>query len=367
MRSQLNLKSAIRNLKSTWNRRPCLRGRIGWTGFKLSFCKGKTAFAVFCSLCASLSVMSLPAQAQQPAKTARIGFLGSGLPARVGTHVQAFREALKDLGYVEGQNVVIEYRYAEGKFERLPKLADELVRLNVDVIFAQAAPAIRAAKQATKTIPIVFEMLADPVSAGFVASLARPGGNLTGVAGLAPELSGKRLELLLEIIPRLKLVAVLANAANPQFGHMLKNTEAAASALKLRLQVVEIKDPAKLDDALSKILTARAEALSVVPDPMLIGELNTLVSFANSHRLPAVYGISGAVENGALMAYAPSQTEMFRRAGYYVDRVLKGSKPADLPVEQPTKFELVINLKTAKQIGLIIPPNVLARADRVIR
>jgi putative ABC transport system substrate-binding protein len=307
----------------------------------------------------------LPAQ-QQP-KIARIGFLGSSPPARVETHVQAFRQGLRELGYVEGQNVVIEYRYAEGKFERLPTLADELVRLNVDVIFAQAAPAIRAAKQATKTIPIVFEMLADPVSAGFVASLARPGSNLTGVGGLAPELSGKRLELLKEVIPRLTLVGVLANPANPQFGHMLKNTETAAAALKLRLEVVEIKDRAKVDHALSRLLAARAEALSVVPDPMLIGELNTLVSFANSNRLPAVYGVSGASENGALMAYAPSQTEMFRRAGYYVDRILKGTKPADLPVEQPTRFEFVINLKTARQIGLTIPPNVLARADRVIR
>jgi putative ABC transport system substrate-binding protein len=307
------------------------------------------------------------AQAQQPTKFARIGFLGSSPSKRVQVFVHAFRQGLRDLGYIEGQNAVIEYRYAEGRFDRLPKLADELLRSKVDVIFAQAAPAIRAAKQATKTIPIVFEMLADPVSAGFVASLARPGGNLTGIGGLAPELSGKRLELLKEILPRLTLVAVLANPANPQFGHMLRDTETAASALNLRLQVLEIKDAAKLDEALSSVIKARAEAFSVIPDPMLSGELKKLVSFANRNRLPAVYGISGAVENGALMAYAASQTEMFRRAAYYVDRILKGSRPADLPVEQPSKFEFLINLSAAQQIGLTIPPNVLARADRVIK
>jgi putative ABC transport system substrate-binding protein len=306
------------------------------------------------------------AKAQQP-KIFRVGFLGSSPPSRVKTFVNAFRQGLKELGYVEGRNVLIEYRYAEGKFDRLPKLADELVRLNVDVIFAQAAPAIRAAKQATKTIPVVFEMLADPVSAGLVASLAKPGGNITGIGGLAPELSGKRLELLKEIVPNLKLVAVLLNPANPNFGNLLRETTTAASLLNLRLEILEIKDAAMMDDALSRISKARAEAITVAPDPMISGELKKLVSFAAGNRLPTVYGASGAVEIGALMAYAPSQREMFHRAAYYVDRILKGTSPADLPVEQPTKFELVINLKTAKQIGLTIPPNVLARADRVIR
>jgi putative tryptophan/tyrosine transport system substrate-binding protein len=306
-------------------------------------------------------------QAQQPPRIARIGLLASSSSKRIGTYVDAFRQGLRALGYVEGQNAVIEYRSAEGKIDRLSKLADELVRLNVDVIFAQAAPAIRAAKHATKTIPIVFEMLADPVSAGFVASLAKPGGNLTGIGGLASQLTGKRLELLKEIVPRLTLVAVLANPANPHIVHMLRDTETAASALNLQLQVLEIKDAAKVDEALSSVIKARAEAMSVFPDPMLSSELKKLVSFANRNRLPAVYGTSFAVENGAFMAYAPSQSEMYRRAAYYVDRILKGSRPDDLPVEQPTRFELQFNLHAARQIGLTIPPNVLARADKVIR
>jgi putative ABC transport system substrate-binding protein len=323
--------------------------------------------SVSVALGAMLFVLCLSAEAQQVGKAARIWFLGSSPPARVQTYVDAFRQGLRDLGYIEGHNVTIEYRYAEGKFDRLAGLADELVRLKVDVIFAQAAPAIRAAKEATKTIPIVFETLADPVSAGFITSLANPGGNLTGTGGLAPELSGKRLELLKEIVPRLTLVAVLANPTNPHFHHLRTATETAASALSLRLQVLEMRGPARLEDAFSAMVKGRAEALAVFPDPMIGGELKRIVNFVAKNRLPAVFGISGAVENGALMSYAPSQSEMFRRAAYYVDRILKGSKPAELPVEQPTKFELVINLKTANQIGLTIPQSVLYRADRVIK
>ena len=306
------------------------------------------------------------AAAQPSDKVRRLGVLGFDAVASK-TFIEAFRRGLTELGHVEGQNIIIEYRWAEGKPERLPKLAAELVALKVDVIFAAAAPVIRAAKNATKTTPIVFEMLADPVSAGFVNSLAKPGGNLTGVAGLAPELGGKRLELLKEIVPRLNSVAVLANPGNPNFQSVLKESQRAAAILKVRLQILEVRNPAGLGEAFATMLKGGAEALTVFPDPMLLREQNTIVNFAAKNRLPTVYGISGVVENGGLMTYAPSQTEMWHRAATYVDKILKGTKPADLPVEQPTKFELIINLKAAKQIGLTIPPNVLARAGRVIR
>jgi putative ABC transport system substrate-binding protein len=322
---------------------------------------------VFICLLPAVFLPAVLTEAQQSGKVGRLGFLGFNDPVSTREFVGAFRAGLRELGYVENQNIIIEYRWAEGKPERLPKLAAELVSLKVDVIFAAAAPSIKAAKSATKTIPIVFEMLADPVSAGFVDTLAKPGANLTGIAGLAPELGGKRLELLKEIVSRLTSVAVLANPGNPNFHSVLKASELAASALKLRLQVIEVREPSEINLAFGTITKGHAEALSVVPDPMLNGERKTIVNLAGRSRLPAVYGTSGVVENGGLMAYSPSQKEMWRRAATYVDKILKGAKPADLPVEQPTKFELIINLKAAKQIGLTIPPNVLARADKVIR
>jgi putative ABC transport system substrate-binding protein len=306
------------------------------------------------------------AAAQPSDKISRVGVLGfDGVASK--PFIEAFRRGLTELGHVEGQNIVIEYRWAEARPDRLPKLAAEMVSLKVDVIFAAAAPVIRAAKEATQTTPIVFEMLADPVSAGFVNSLAKPGGNLTGVAGLAPELGGKRLELLKEIVPRLGSIALLGNPGNPNFQSILKESQRAAAILKLRLQVLEVEKPAKLTEAFATMVKGGAEALAVFPDPMLLGAQKTIVGLAAKNRLPAVYGISGVVENGGLMTYAPSQTEMWHRAATYIDKILKGAKPADLPVEQPTKFEFVVNLKAAKQIGLTIPPNVLARADRVIK
>ncbi len=304
------------------------------------------------TLWAPLFDFSFPAEAQQPKKLPRIGILLAGSPSSSSSQIEAFRHGLRDFGYVEGQTIA---------------MAAELIRLKVDVIFAAAAPSIKAARQATKSIPIVFEMLADPVSAGFVGSLAQPGGNLTGVAGLAPELSGKRLELLKLIMPRLSRVAVLGNPSNPNFRPVLTETHTAATALGLQLQVLEVKEPVKLQSAFSAMNKARAEALAVIPDPMLVGEQKRIIDLTAKSRLPAIYGTSGIVEAGGLIAYAPSQSEMFRRAAYYVDKILKGTKPADLPVEQPTKFELAINLKAARQIGLTIPPNVLARADRVIK
>jgi putative ABC transport system substrate-binding protein len=319
------------------------------------------------AVCAFLFVVCYPIEAQQLDKVGRIGFLGFNNPVASQEFIQAFRQGLRDCGYTEGKNIIVEYRWADGNPARLPKLAAELVGLKVDVIFAAAASAIRAAKGATTSTPIVFEMLADPVRAGFVKSLANPGGNLTGIAGLGPELSGKRLELLKEIIPKLIVVAVLANPGNPNFQSVLAESEKTASALKLRLQVYEVREAARLAEGFATMAKERVEALTVMPDSMLLGNRKTILNLAVKNRLAAVYGTSVVVGEGGLMAYAPSQTDMWRRAATYVDRILKGAKPADLPVEQPLKFELAINLKTAKQIGLTIPPNVLARAEKVIR
>lgn len=327
----------------------------------------RTAIVFGCLLLTALLLTPVPLEAQPSNKIGRVGFLGFNDPVAAKDFIEAFREGLRDLGYTEGKNIIVEYRWAEGKPERLAKLAAELVALKVDVIFAAAAPSIRAAKNATQSIPIVFEMLADPVSAGFVNSLAHPGANLTGIAGLEPELSGKRLELLKEIIPRLAVVAVLANPRNPNFQSVLKESKLAASVLKLRLQVSEVREPGRLAEEFAAMTKGRAEALSVMPDSMLLSNYKTIFNLAAKHRLPAVYGTSAVVENGGLMTYAPSQTEMWRRAATYVDKIFKDAKPADLPVEQPTKFELAVNLNAAKQIGLTIPPNVLARADRVIK
>ncbi len=334
-----NLKFKIKNLK--W-------GRIVAIGVTLAMC-------------------GAVAEAQQPEKVPKIGFLSATSPSAQNLLLEAFRQGLRDLGYVVGQNVALEIRAAEGKYDRLPDLAAELVRLKVDVIFAASAPAIKAAKQATGTIPIVFETLSDPVADGFVANLARPGGNLTGLAGLAPELSGKRLELLKEVVPGVARVAVLLNPDNPNARRLLKETEISAQALGMQLQVLEVRRPDELDRAFSAMTKARAGALTVIPDPTLLAGRKKVADLAAKTRLPAIYGTSRVAEIGGLMVYAPSLSDLWRRAATYVDKILKGSKPADLPVEQPTKFEFIVNLKAAKQIGLTIPPNVLARADKVIK
>jgi putative ABC transport system substrate-binding protein len=322
---------------------------------------GIVAIGVTFAMCGAV------AEAQQPEKVPRIGFLSASSPSAQNPLLEAFRQGLRDLGYVVGQNVALEIRAAEGKYDRLPDLAAELVRLKVDVIFTASAPAIKAAKQATGTIPIVFETLSDPVADGFVANLARPGGNLTGLAGLAPELSGKRLELLKEVVPGVARVAVLLNPDNPSARRLLKATEISAHALGMQLQVLEVRHPDELDKAFSAMIKARAGALTVIPDPTLFAGRKKVADLAAKTRLPAIYGTSGVAEIGGLMVYAPSLPDLWRRAATYVDKILKGTKPADLPVEQPTKFEFVINLKAAKQIGLTIPPNVLVRADKVIK
>jgi putative ABC transport system substrate-binding protein len=280
----------------------------------------------------------------------------------------AFRQGLRDLGYVEGQNIVIEYRIGEGHIEKLPELAQELVHLKVDAIFAFTATAAQAAKNATREIPIVMGASGDFVALGFVASLAQPGGNITGLTtNTGPEIFGKQLELLRETVPKVTRIAVLSNPANGQSPLQLKHTRAAAQGLAVTLLALDSKEPNDIDGAFAAMKIERAGALSVLPDPMLLGQRAKIADLAAKQRLPAIYGIPEHVDAGGLMVYAANRLEIFRRAAVYVDKILKGTNPADLPVEQPTKFELVINLKAAKQIGLTIPPNVLARADRVIK
>jgi putative ABC transport system substrate-binding protein len=316
-----------------------------------------------------IAVAPFAAEAQQAAKIARIGYLAGNLAANPHL-IEAFRQGLRDLGYVEGRNVVIEYRSAEGKFERLPALAAELVALKVDVILAGGTLQALAAKQATRTLPIVFAGAADPVASGLVTSLARPGGNVTGLSLLAPELIGKCLEQLKQAVPGVTRVAVLWQPG----GHgerteqdMLKEAEVAARALGVRLQFVEARGPADLDRPFSDMTRARAGALTALPSSMFITERRRLVDLAAKNRLPTVYPWREFVDAGGLMAYGPNNADLFRRAATYVDKILKGAKPADLPVEQPTKFELVINVKTAKALGLTIPPSLLGRADEIIQ
>jgi putative tryptophan/tyrosine transport system substrate-binding protein len=308
----------------------------------------------------------LAAEAQQAAKVPRIGWL-SVYP---GISPQAFRQGLRDLGYVEGRNVVIEYRDAGGKPERFPALAAELVALKVDVILVGSTPQALAAKQATKTIPIVFIGTADPVGSGLVTSLARPGGNVTGSSNLGQELVGKRLEQLTQAVPGVSRVAVLwhpGTLGDRTEKEMLKAADVAARAVGVGLQFVEARGPADLDRAFSDMTTARAGALTVLPSNMFTNERRRLVDLAAKTRLPAVYPWRDFVDAGGLMSYGPNLADLNRRAATYVDKILKGAKPDDLPVEQPTKFELVINLKTAKALGLTIPQSVLGQADEVIQ
>jgi len=320
-------------------------------------------------LTGSIVAAPLASKAQQAAKVARIGYLSPNLAADPRLQ-EAFGQGLRDLGYVEGRTVVIEYRDAEGKFERLPALAAELVALKVDVIVAPYTPGALAAKQATGTLPIVFAAVGDPVASGLVTSLARPGGSVTGTSGRAPELVGKCLDLLKQAIPGVSRVAVLWQPgafAESTEKDMLKGADVAARALRVQPQFVAARGPADFDSAFSDMTRARADALTVLTGAMFISERQRLVDLAAKHRLPAVYAWRVFVGAGGLMAYGPDLADLFRRAATYVDRILKGTKPADLPVEQPRKFELVINVKTAKALGLKIPPSLLGRADEVIQ
>jgi putative ABC transport system substrate-binding protein len=311
----------------------------------------------------------LTTQAQPPTTVHRIGFLSPGLPhPDHDPPVDAFRQGLRDLGYVEGQNLVIAYRGAEGQEERLPALAAELVGLPVEVIVAVGPTATRAAQYATRTIPIVMTGTGDPVGAGFVASLAQPGGNITGLSLMMVELPGKRLELLKETVPQSTRVAVLANPAFPFYQLYVNNLTVAAHALGLHLQVVEVRSAEELPPAFAAMTREGADALMVLSDPALMDNLlGRVADLAATHRLPAMYNWKMYAEAGGLMSYGPSLPDSHRRAATYVDKILKGAKPADLPVEQPTKFELVINLKTAQVLGITIPPTLLFQADEVIR
>jgi putative ABC transport system substrate-binding protein len=319
------------------------------------------------ALCALLFAIGFPAAAQQTKKVPRIGFLMSSSAERTKSRRAAFQQGLRELGYLEGKNIAIEQRYAAGKFEMLPELAAELVRLKVDLLVAEGAPAAHAAKNATSVIPIVMGNAADPVGTGLVASLARPGGNITGLSDFNLGVVTKRLELLKEVVPSASRVAVLLNPTNPTNPLQLKEIQAAAPALGATLLPLEAKEPDDIDRAFAAIRKERPGALIVIGDPMLGSNATRIAELAVKSRLPAIYGTQPNVDAGGLMSYGTNFDDLYHRAASYVDKILKGAKPADLPVEQPTKFELVINLKTAKQIGLTIPPNVLARADRVIK
>jgi len=307
------------------------------------------------------------AEAQQPAKVPRIAYFSAGSASSQASRLDVFRQGLRDLGNAEGKEIVIEQRYADGKLDRVAALATELVRLKLDVIVTGGPAATRAAKEATATIPIVMGFDYDPVGSGVVASLARPGGNVTGLSSLAPEISGKQLELLKELLPRLSRVAILGNSTEPGIGQLRKEAELVAGAFKVNLQYLDVLAPKDIGTAFQAASKGRAEALLALSSFVIISERAQIADLAIKNRLPAIYPWPEFVEDGGLMTYGPSSNDLFRRAATYVDKILKGAKPADLPVEQPTKFEFVINLKTAKQIGLTIPPNVLARADRVIR
>ena len=323
---------------------------------------------IFIWLLTTLLLTTAPAaRAQQPKKVPRIGFLTAPSSSAVAGRTEAFRQGLRELGYVEGKNIVVEWRFAEGKVDRLPGLAAELVRLKVDIIVTGGLGGTRAANEATNTIPIVMMQDPDPVGNGFVASLARPGGNITGLSTLAPELSAKGLELLKEILPKASRVAILGTSTSPSTAQALRETELAAGALVVKLQYLDVRDPKDIETAFRAATKDHADAVLMLGGPVLASQRTQIIDLAKKSRLPTIYRTQSDAEAGGLMAYGASGTDLSRRAATYVNKILKGAKPADLPVEQPKKFELIINLKTAQQIGVIIPPNVLARADRVIK
>jgi putative tryptophan/tyrosine transport system substrate-binding protein len=313
-----------------------------------------------------LLALGLPAQAQQPRKISRIGYLSSGDPVSRGYRIEAFRQGLKELGYTEGKNIIIEYRFAEARSDRLPELARELIGLKVDIIFAGGTPATEAAKNATRTLPIVTSS-DDPVGRGLVAGLPRPGGNITGLTNLAVQLVGKRLELLKEVIPGLSRVALLCNPSNPRSDLGMRETEVVAQSVGVQLHVAEVQDRDDLERAFAALKRDRAEALITLRTPLIVNDLaKPIIHLADKSRLPAIYDDRIFPQLGGLMSYGVNLADLDRRAATYIDKILKGAKPVDLPIEQPTKFDLVINLKTAKALGLKIPAHLLMEADKVI-
>ena len=369
--------------------------RFRISDFRFLIGRTESRHAVFIALCALvLFALSSWVNAQQPTKVPRIGFLSASSPSSVSVRVDAFRQGLRELGYTEGENLIVEWRYAEGKVERLDELAVGLVRLKVNSIVTSGPTPIPAAKKATGTIPIIMTFDSDPVANGFVASLARPRGNITGLSTLAPDISGKQLELLKEVLPQLSRVAVLGYSTRPGNAQALKETGLAANVLGVQLQYLDVLDPKDLEPAFQAANKGRADAMLVLPSNITTSHRTQFANLGIKSRLPAiypmsesvedggernwtscqrtrraasVYPMSESVEDGGLLSYGANVADLYKRAAAYVDKILRGSNPADLPVEQPTKFELVINLKTAKQIGFTIPPHVLARADRVVR
>jgi len=339
---------------------PAIENRAGWS--RREFLRAAT----LAGTAGFLGFGSEATAAQQPARIPRIGILIGSSASSYLARVEAFRRRLRELGYVEGKNIVIEYRYAEGKRERLPDLAAELVRLKVDVIVT-AGQGILAAKKASPTIPIVFALAADPVGDGIVSSLAQPGGNITGLSVMAPDLDGKRLELLKEAFPKVARVAFLWQPSSSRGNRALTDMEAAAKALGLKLQSLEVRVLDDFDSAFARAKRDGAQALITTPTGLVNTAQRQVLDFAAKNRLPAMYPESEFVEAGGLMSYGPNQADIWRRAADFVDKILKGTKPADIPVEQPMRFEFVINLIAAKQIGVTVEPNVLVRADRVIR
>jgi ABC-type uncharacterized transport system substrate-binding protein len=348
----------------------CWRGQIKSlsSGSTLLTAKDMKKKIAVLFLCVMLFALCSFAEAQQPKKVPRIGYLALASLATVSTRIELFHQGLRELGYVEGKNIIIEFRSAEGKLDLLPAVAAELVRLKVDIIVTPGAAGTHAAKEATVTIPIVMTQVGDPVGSGFVASLARPGGNITGLSTLAPEISGKRMELLKEIVPKLSRVAVFGTSTLPDNPQRFGEVELAAKAFGVKLQYVDVLDPKDIETAFRAASEGRAEAvLMMASGPVLNPRQKEILELAVKRRLPVIHTGRSFVEAGGLMTYGVNIDDLDRRAAVYVDKILKGAKPADLPVEQPTKFEFVINLKAAKQIGLTIPPNVLARADKVFK
>jgi len=303
----------------------------------------------------------------QSAKVPRVGFQTDAPAAAVATRIEAFRQGLRELGYIEGKNIIVEWRSSEGKIEHRGDLAAELVRLKVDVIVSAGPTVTRVLKETTSTIPIVMGQDTDPIGSGFAASLSKPGGNITGLAALAPEMSGKQLELLREIVPKLSRVAIIGNSTNPGDAQALRETVLAAGAYEIYLRYLDVLDAKNIEAAFQTVAKGRADGLLVLGNPILNTHRKQIADLALKYRLPATYARPEFIEAGGLVYYGTSYNDLFRRAATFVDKILKGAKPGDLPIEQPTKFDLIVNLKAAKQIGLTIPPKVLARADRVIR
>jgi len=325
-------------------------------------------------LVVSLFLVPLSAGAQQTGKLFRIGLLSpaspsdaNGKPSDLAVLFTAFQDSLRELGYVDGQNIKVESRWAEGNYDRLPGLAADLVGLKVDVIVTYGTPASQAAKRATGTIPIVMAAIIDPVASSLVASLARPGGNVTGQSLMSPDLAEKQLEILKEAVPKISRVAVLHNPANPGNAPQVRHAQDAARTLGVRLQILGARGPSEIDSAFVAMINEHAGGVIVLVDAVLQNNRTRVTNLAARHRLPAVYGLGEYAEVGGLLAYGPNRLDMFRRAATYVDQVLKGAKPGDLPVEQPKKFALIINLKTAKALGLTLPPSLLVRADEIIQ